>query len=497
MHKIANKSEMERSPKPIRGYGDDRLSHRLPWISMLSIVISLLSLCSAGYAQGPTPIQSYCEGQDYSFSTIYDAKWDYSWTVLKGGAIVYHVDNPSPSPNILDWTAPSDITEDTVFIISVVVSDKSLTTCKSEDSMEITVHPLPTITIKKYTNGEDADTAPGPYIPEGGAVTWRYEVTTDSNLPLTDITVTDSVPGVSPVYVSGDTNGDGKLTSDETWIFEATGIAVAGQYENIGYVTAKNVCDLLITDDDPSHYFGETGVITIKKYTNGDDADAAPGPYIPEGGAVTWRYEVTTTSNVPLSAITVTDSVPGVSPVYISGDTNGDSKLTSDETWIFEAAGTAIPGQYENIGTVTGITPGQQTLTDDDPSHYFGETGVITIKKYTNGDDADAAPGPYIPEGGAVTWRYEVTTTSNVPLSSITVTDSVPGVSPVYISGDTNGDSKLTSDETWIFEATGTAIPGQYENIGTVTGITPGQQTLTDDDPSHYFGQTGIITIKK
>jgi len=497
MHKITIKSEKERSPEPIRGYGDDRLSHRLPWISMLSIVIYLLSLCPAGYAQGPSPVQSYCEGQDYSFTTIYDAKWDYSWVVLKNGAIVYQVDNPVPSPNILDWTAPSDITEDTVFIISVVVSDKSLTTCKSEDSMEITVHPLPTITIKKYTNGEDADTAPGPYIPEGGAVTWRYEVTTDSNLPLTDITVTDSVNGVTPIYVSGDTNGDGKLTSDETWIFEASGIAVAGQYANIGYVTAKNVCDLLIMDDDPSHYFGETGVITIKKYTNGEDADAAPGPYIPEGGSVTWRYEVTTTSNVPLSAITVTDSVTGVSPVYVSGDTNGDSKLTSDETWIFEVTGTAIPGQYENIGTVNGITPGQQTLTDDDPSHYFGETGVITIKKYTNGEDADAAPGPYIPEGGAVTWRYEVTTTSNVPLSAITVTDSVPGVSPVYVSGDTNGDSKLTSDETWIFEVTGTAIPGQYENIGTVTGITPGQQTLTDDDPSHYFGEAGVITIKK
>ena len=50
------------------------------------------------------------------------------------------------------------------------------------------------------------------------------------------------------------------------------------------------------------------------------------------------------------------------------------------------------------------------------------------------------------------------------------VTDSIPGVIPAYVSGDNDSDSQLTSHETWIYQATGIAIAGQYANMGNVTG---------------------------
>ena len=34
----------------------------------------------------------------------------------------------------------------------------------------------PSMVLKKFTNGQDADTTTGPNVPVGGAVTWRYEV---------------------------------------------------------------------------------------------------------------------------------------------------------------------------------------------------------------------------------------------------------------------------------------------------------------------------------
>jgi len=111
----------------------------------------------------------------------------------------------------------------------------------------------------------------------------------------------------------------------------------------------------------------------------------------------------------------------------------------------------------------------------------------ISLIKMTNGEDANSPPGPYIPVDGGVTWKYIVTTASNDPLHSITVADST-GVMPAYISGDANSDGLLTSDETWIYQATGIAVEGQYANIGTVTGSTPGEQLVTDEDPSHYYG---------
>ncbi|MCT7954178.1 hypothetical protein [Laspinema palackyanum] len=51
------------------------------------------------------------------------------------------------------------------------------------------------------------------------------------------------------------------------------------------------------------------------------------------------------------------------------------------------------------------------------------------------------------------------------------------------IDGDLNGDSILDIGETWVYKASGTAIKGAYENIGTVTG------SFTDD-----LGTTAIET---
>ena len=52
----------------------------------------------------------------------------------------------------------------------------------------------------------------------------------------------------------------------------------------------------------------------------------------------------------------------------------------------------------------------------------LGSAG-IHIEKSTNGQDADAAPGPTITVGGPVQWTYKVTNTGEVALSSIQVTD--------------------------------------------------------------------------
>ena len=76
--------------------------------------------------------------------------------------------------------------------------------------------PQPGIHIEKSTNGEDADSAPGPYVEVGDSVTWTYVVTNTGDVPLSNINVTDN-QGVMPVYQDGDTNHDNKLDTGETW----------------------------------------------------------------------------------------------------------------------------------------------------------------------------------------------------------------------------------------------------------------------------------------
>ncbi len=352
------------------------------------------------------------------------------------------------------------------------------------------------IAIKKYTLGQDADTAPGPYLAVSSTVFWSYEVTSLGNTPLSHVLVTDD-RGVTPVGPTGDANLDGMLDSGEVWIYTASGPVVAGQYRNVGEATATDSFGQTVTSQDASHYFGFTPTgVRIEKYTNGQDAEIAPGPYLPVGTPVTWTYVVTSASNTPLANVTLSDN-RGVSISGPSGDTNGDGKLDPGETWTYTAAGTATEGQYNNEATATGIDVLGQTVSARDASHYFGVTPTgIRVEKSTNGQDADVAPGPYLPVGTPVTWTYVVTSASNTPLANVTLSDN-RGVSISEPSGDPNGDGKLDPGETWTYTAAGTATEGQYSNEATATGIDVLGQTVSAQDASHYFGVRAAIEIEK
>ena len=87
----------------------------------------------------------------------------------------------------------------------------------------------------------------------------------------------------------------------------------------------------------------------------------------------------------------------------------------------------------------------------------------MTVDGATSGDGITILPGE------PITWRYTVTNVGSGRLNNVTVTDTEAGVTPAYVSGDSNGDGMLEPTETWIFEAPGTAITGPYSNTGTAS----------------------------
>lgn len=111
------------------------------------------------------------------------------------------------------------------------------------------------IEIEKLTNGEDADVAPGPSILVGSPVTWEYRLSNIGTVTLTGISVVDD-RGVS-VNCAGQTT----LAAGASMTCTGTGVAVAGQYRNIGTVTAQWAAGAMsgtVTASDPSHYRGIT-----------------------------------------------------------------------------------------------------------------------------------------------------------------------------------------------------------------------------------------------
>jgi len=398
----------------------------------------------------------------------------------------------------------------------------------------------PSVDIEKATNGQDADEPSGPWVRTGTIVRWSYVVTNTGNVPLTDVTVTDdrvaasdilcSDPGGEPVGGTMRNVVPGPVAPGASFTCVATGLAIAGQYENLGTVvgTAPATTDVdgelvpgvQVTDDDPSHYFGADPAIDIEKATNGEDADTPTGPVVAPGGEVEWSYVVTNTGNVELHDVRVTDD--RVASADIRCEDPAGTPIPGPDTNVFPgplapgasfacvATGTATPGQYANLGTVVATAPDtvdadgepvvDPQVSDDDPSHYLGAAPAVDIEKATNGEDADLVTGPLVPKGGEVWWTYVVTNTGNIDLLDLVVTDDQVDADEIDCDGTGSNAvaGPLAPGDSFTCVATGTAVLGQYANLGTVVAVgapttdvngapVPGVP-VTDDDPSHYFG---------
>lgn len=109
----------------------------------------------------------------------------------------------------------------------------------------------------------------------------------------------------------------------------------------------------------------------------------------------------------------------------------------------------------------------------------------IDIEKHTNGYDADTPEeAPILQVGDTVVWEYIVTNTGSGPGRELTIT----------VSDDQGVNVICTIDVLEVGESTtcygyGVAEVGLYANIGCVEGVDRRGDTVSDCDPSHYFGE--------
>lgn len=342
----------------------------------------------------------------------------------------------------------------------------------------------PSIDIEKSTNGEDADTPTGPQILVGDPVNWVYVVTNTGDVTLNNVTVTDD----QGVAVSCPQT---TLAPQESMSCTASGIAVAGQYANVGSVVGTPTSGgSTVEDSDPSHYFG-TALAAVgdrvfrDENANGIQETGEAGVdgiivelYSSEGTLV----ETTTTVN---GLYLFDELTPGdyyvtfINPLGTGSCTianaGDDDAVDSDGTPIADdPRGPACQTAPFTLGA------GQTDLTRD-LGLTFSEPGV-DIEKSTNGEDADTPTGPTVRVGDPVTWTYTVTNIGNVTLLDLLVTDDqgVTVTCPL---------DSLAPAASMVCTALGSATEGQYANLGTVVG-TPIDESdvVSDTDPSHYIG---------
>jgi hypothetical protein len=110
------------------------------------------------------------------------------------------------------------------------------------------------IDIEKHTNGFDADTPEeAPILQVGDQVVWEYIVTNTGFGPGRGLTITVTDDQGVEVICTID-----YLDVGETTTCYGYGIAEAGLYSNVGCVEGIDIRDGVVSDCDPSHYYGET-----------------------------------------------------------------------------------------------------------------------------------------------------------------------------------------------------------------------------------------------
>ncbi|MDD5569078.1 MAG: ice-binding family protein [Candidatus Pacebacteria bacterium] len=176
------------------------------------------------------------------------------------------------------------------------------------------------------------------------------------------------------------------------------------------------------------------------------DVVKVPNPLaLPDGpGTVNYTYTLRNIGTVPASNITMVGDT--CSPItLISGDTNADAILDLNETWVYTCS-TTLSETHTNIVTATGWANGISATDIATATVIVGVPVVPPLIHVTK------VPNPLVLSvgGGMIAYTNEVTNPGTVALSNVSLIDDKCG--PVkYVSGDTNGNLKLDTNETWTY----------------------------------------------
>ena len=430
-------------------------------------------------------VHLYKDGQDTGKYTLTDSRGKYLFENLEAGKYQIKVDTPDGYPYFSPQNQGDDNKDSDVDVNSGLSDEVTLSDGDYCDNVDAGLNcGCSSISIQKYTNDNDADEGMGPLIEVGSSVTWEYIVKNTGSLKLNEIVVKDDKEGIICEGFSLEAGESKKCTKTST--------AKDGQYENLATVEAVNTNGDTVKDEDPSHYYGYKGACIGDYVWLDDNRNGIQESN--ESGLKGVEVELKDANGNAVKNIygnTVSPvSTNGIGEYIFCNLKAGDyiAKVNPPSGYFVSPKDQGSNDSEDSDIDPTAHKTDLITINDGDiesnwdaglyrDSNY---SACVAIQKYTNEYDADEGTGPLISVGSTVTWKYIVKNTGNSKLDNIIVKDNIEGT---ICSG-----FALEAGETKVCTKTGTAIEGQYENIATVEATTTNGDKVTDNDPSHYYG---------
>ena len=344
---------------------------------------------------------------------------------------------------------------------------------------DVDEHDVPTGAEPGLSLVKSSNIPQGTTVGVGDIITYTFTATNTGAVPLTNVTVTDQLPGL--VWQVGPNLGN--LTPGQTATGTATYTVTQADVDR-GFVhnsaTATGECGQGCTTDTPPSPVDVPTDPADPDITLDKSSDPTGG--VAEGDVITYTFTATNTGNVTLFGVHVTDPLPGLSAI----DPASVVSLAPGESATFTASYTVTAddvarGFIDNAATVTGQPPANCTTctpptgTDEKRVPTGGEPGILVDKDADI--DSDAALGQ------TITYTFDIYNTGDVNLENIAVTDVLAGLSAIDCPATTlaaGGHMQCTAT----YVVTQADIDrGRIDNTATVTGDpVNGDDPVTDTD---------------
>ena len=219
---------------------------------------------------------------------------------------------------------------------------------------------------------------------------------------------------------------------------------------------------------------------------------AAPATIATAGTPITYTFTVTNTGNASLVGVAVTDPLAGLPPVTCVATTLAPGAATTCSATYPATQADVDAGSIVNTATVAATTLGGTPVSDSDTATVVAtQTPSVTMLKA-------AAPASVANAGATVTYTFSVTNTGNVTLSSVGITDPLPGLGAVTCLATTLAPAASTTCTAAYTVTQADIDAGSITNSATASGTPPsGPAVQAVDGAVVSVTQTPVVSIVK
>jgi uncharacterized repeat protein (TIGR01451 family) len=320
--------------------------------------------------------------------------------------------------------------------------------------------------------------APASFTAAGQAITYSFAVTNTGNTTLTSVTVTDTdLPGLSAI------------TCPQPALAPAASETCTATYPttqanlDAGSVTNTATAQGLPPGSDTPVVSGpstatvpavQSAAITLVK-------SAAPASFTAAGQTITYSFAVTNTGNTTLSSITVTDTdLPGLSAITCPHSSLAPAASETCTATYATTQANLDAGSIKNTATAQGLPSGSTTPVTSDPSTATVpavEPAAISLVK-------SASTATFTKAGQTIVYSFAVTNTGHATLTSVGITDQLPGLSAITCPNSTLAAGAQETCRATYVTTRQDVVAGTVTNVATAHGDPPGSTTPVESRDS-------------